>query len=182
MYYSPVAPFFVHPKGRRNVSPNPNPPIVTEALDRAPVVLAHRLALSDGAVAPEFARALVSALGGRDSSAGSRANEQHRVQRANAGVAVRDSMDGVSGAAAASANHPHAAAEGSGRTVRGAEEGEPRAARDEPEFRADHLAFERLWERNAPDRAVYTHAKERWERDLAEAERWWANSRRRRRA
>ena len=38
----------------------------------------------------------------------------------------------------------------------------------------DPRAFERLWERNAPDRAVYAHARARWERDLAEAQTWWA--------
>ena len=30
-----------------------------------------------------------------------------------------------------------------------------------------------LWERNAPDRAVYAHALARWDRDLAEAQGWF---------
>ena len=48
-----------------------------------------------------------------------------------------------------------------------------RTVRDEPEFLADPLAFDRLWERNAPDRAVYAHALARWDRDLAEAQGWF---------
>ena len=121
--------------------------LVTEALDRALVVLAHRL---DDAT-PEFARALLR--GGRDAAA---AGGGGHVRRANVGVAVRGSR--MAGRLDAG----------------GGELG--RAVRDEPEFAAEPLAFDRLWERNAPDREVYAHARARWDRDLAEAESWLLES------